>query len=196
MVHDNVISTLDEIRDYFMILNSSGFAPKGYYRYIEALDSAIRSMGYLSVSLRAEESHIDRTTAFSPDSCSFTLLEDSKNISREELVNKLGAYEELEEKRIRHRLLHPERNSFEPKTEKINLPNGFHTMLSSLKESGELSSRAFNALVRNGVKIVGDLQDLSVERLSRFRNTGEITRNEIVNLAERCGIYIKTCESK
>lgn len=47
-----------------------------------------------------------------------------------------------------------------------------------------LTTRAYNALYRNGIRTVGDLTKLSIEDIMRLRNCGKVSAMEIVNALE------------
>lgn len=55
----------------------------------------------------------------------------------------------------------------------------------------DLSVRSYNCLIRNGIKTIGDLSNLSKEDLMMMRNLGRKSMNEVLDkLKEYCGVQL------
>lgn len=77
---------------------------------------------------------------------------------------------------------------------KLNNDEEINSKLSTKIEKLNLGIRTYNCLKKAGINSLGDLADMTEERLRKVRNLGKSSIEEIVTEMQEYGIYLKTEE--
>lgn len=119
------------------------------------------------------------------------LLSKAENIEKiKEYLNSIKGLDEIDKEMITENIIN--NNYFNE--EKLNNDEEVDSKLSTDVWKLNLSIQAYNCLKRAGINTVGDLADITEERLRSVRNLGKSKFEEIVTKMQEYGIYFKTEE--
>lgn len=189
---------INSIRKHFLTIAKSESPSINRYevmRDVEALEAALECIDQCMKRQNADFVSEQRATYYDEELGCYKLKSNCK-MTEIDLINRVGLLEEkLANSPVKEKV-YKVSNPFDRyiKNESLKLPKGLQTTFMELAQADEISIRVAKSITRAGVQYVGDLENISLEKIKRFRNFGEKSIEQIINLADRCGIIIgKNC---